>query len=610
MNNKMPEISPIKKILFTLTFFALCIAFLIAFELLLRLFHYGIDTHIFIQPKYISDVYIDNPTFIDKYYSNDRFEHVEEYIKNIFHVSKPKDVLRGIIIGGSTAEGYPFRSNQSFGKIAEVALNTAQSNVQFEIVNLGFTAMSSYYVKDVIPKALNYQPDFIIIYSGHNEYYGTISQSTGGNDLIKNLYISLKEFKTFQLLYNLFNRSPNKNDEFITMMASQFNNTHFIKNEATDREVADHFIQNIDAAIQACSKKNIPVILFEPVCNLIDMPPFSGENDRSLTQLIQDYNQVIKNRDIAEIERFRAQTNLNTTYSNNANIIYLNAKADMIINNKMDLNPFISAKDLDSTPFRARSVLVEGLQKYCLSHAEIYPIFYIPTFDVLASNLGLDIFSNKLFIDHLHFNQYGQQVIGSVLAQQIADLFHFNPEQKRKVQTFFQNSKNVDQAVYLNPFNDLWVYLSIEALSNQPPYSLMIIPYKIPDYQKMLIHNEIIQNEAFTNYIESDNGYSEVEFFDFIINHYLTNNQPGQAYVYLYSSYFQSPGSYKSSYDMARFLSMLQNPPEDPLDYFLRAYLLSNKDAKIYNSMQTYVLENNRQNDFNGINLKYGKPED
>ncbi len=606
----MSKINSLKKILFTLIFLTLCLIVLVLFEFLLQLFHFGIDTHVFTQPKYIPDVYIDNPSFIDKYYSNDRFEQAEAYIKNIFHVSKPNNVLRGIIVGGSTAEGYPFRSNQSFGKIAEVALNTAQSDIRFEIINLGFTAMSSYYVKDAAIKALKYQPDFIVIYAGHNEYYGTISQSTGGNYFIKNLYLFLKEFKTFQLFYNLLNKKPDVNNEFITMMADQFNNTHFIRNEDIDKQVADRFIENIDAIIRTYHKKNIPVILFEPVSNLVDMPPFSGENDLSFAQFIQDFSRSIKNEDITKIETFCTQTNLNTTYSNNANVVYLNAKADMITDNKIDMGAFISAKDMDSTPFRARSILVEKLMEYCLSHAETYPIYYIPTFDILASNLGLDIFSNKLFIDHLHFNQYGQQVIGSILAQQIADLFHFNPDQKNKVQTFFKNSTNINRAIYLNPFNELWVYLSVQALSNQPPYSLMTIPYEIPDYQKRLLHNEIIENNVFRNYIESHDTYSEVEFFDFVINHFLDNNQPSQVYAYLYSSYFQSPGSYKSSYDMARFLGILQNPPEDPLNYFLRAYLLSNKDAKIYNSMQTYVLENNRQNDLNEINLKYGKPKD
>ncbi|MBN2029096.1 hypothetical protein JW824_02530 [bacterium] len=225
---------------------------LVLFELLLRLLHYGIDTRVFIQPEYIPDVYVDNPSFVDKYYSGDRFEQAEAYVKNVFQVSKPKNVLRGIIVGGSTAEGYPFRSNQSFGKIAEVALNATQSDIRFEIINLGFTAMTSYYVKDAATKALDYEPDFMIIYAGHNEYYGTISQSTGGNHFIKNLYISLKEFKIFQLLYNLFNRNQDINDEFITLMANQFNNTRFIKNDDIDGQLADHFIKNIHGVVRAC----------------------------------------------------------------------------------------------------------------------------------------------------------------------------------------------------------------------------------------------------------------------------------------------------------------------------------------------------------------------
>ena len=606
----MLKISHTKKILFSVLFFTLCTMLLVLLELLLRLFHYGIDTRIFIQPKYVPDVFIDNPTFLDKYYSNGRLEQNNTYIKNIFKVSKPQNVLRGIIIGGSTAEGFPFRSNQSFGKIAEIALNQAQTDFNFEIINLGFTAMSSYYVKDAALKALNYQPDFMIIYAGHNEYYGTISHSTGGNYFIKNLYMSFKEFKLFQLLYNLFNKEPTISDNQLNLMARQFNNTRFLKNDKVDKQIADDFVKNIDSVVKACHEKNIPIIIFEPICNLIDMPPFSGAGDHSLADFIRNYNQAIKNKDAVQIQSFYNQAISNRTYMNNAQIIYLNAKADFIIYHEINIATFILAKDLDSTPFRARSKLINRFREYCLSHAEIYPIHYLPTFDVIANNLGIESLNNSLFIDHLHFNQYGQQVIGSILAQKIADLFHFSPNQKEKVQTFFMNNAHINQTIYLNAFNELWTYLLIQGLLDQPPYSLMLVPYEMPDYQKILVNNEILKTKMLKDFIDRNDVYSEVDIFDFIINYYLSNNQPNQAYQYLRSSYFQSPGSYKSSYDMAKFLSMLQNPPEDPMNFFLMAYLLSNKDDQIYNSMQTYLLQNNRQKELNEINLKYGKPKD
>jgi len=49
--------------------------------------------------------------------------------------------------------------------------------------------MSSYYVKDLAAKLRKYAPDFIVVYSGHNEYYGTIGALTGGNYFTKNLYL-------------------------------------------------------------------------------------------------------------------------------------------------------------------------------------------------------------------------------------------------------------------------------------------------------------------------------------------------------------------------------------------------------------------------------------
>jgi len=144
-----------KKLAFTLVFFALIIAFFLFFELLLRLLGYGFDTGIFVKPKYIDEIYIENLAFTNKYkpkqywISNDLSQML---IRNTFTSEKSKNTLRGFVLGGSSAEGFPYETNQSFSKMTELALKQSGKYDNIEILNLGISAMTSYFIKDTAKK--------------------------------------------------------------------------------------------------------------------------------------------------------------------------------------------------------------------------------------------------------------------------------------------------------------------------------------------------------------------------------------------------------------------------------------------------------------------------
>jgi len=54
-------------------------------------------------------------------------------------VKKDSRVIRGFLIGESTPEGFPYKPNQSFGKMTEMALNAVQSNRIFQIHNVSYS---------------------------------------------------------------------------------------------------------------------------------------------------------------------------------------------------------------------------------------------------------------------------------------------------------------------------------------------------------------------------------------------------------------------------------------------------------------------------------------
>ncbi|OHD14227.1 MAG: hypothetical protein A2Z98_09335 [Spirochaetes bacterium GWB1_27_13] len=591
------EISTSKKVLFSGIFILLIFFVLISIEIGLKIANYGINTDIFVKSKYLNEYYLTNPYFINKYHpfaSN----VVSEPLRNMFLVKKTKDTLRGFVIGGSTAEGFPYFSNHSFGKISEMALKNSGKNV--EIINLGFSAMSSYYVADVATKILKYKPDFLIIYAGHNEYYGTISETTGGNYFQKKMYLFLKEFKIVQLIINIINPHKSKEYKDKNLMEIRFNDKKIVKNQQNDTKIANNFINNIDSVVNSYNSKKIPVIIIEPVSNLYDMPPFAGENDKDYKGFIDTYFKESISMDKGRVEDALAERNRNQLLSVNANVTYIDAMNKFIVNQSPNIYDFILAKDLDAIPFRARTVLINKLGEYCKNNSTKYKnLHFIPLQEALISKYGDKVFNNGIFIDHLHFNIAGQIIVSEILSQKIGEIYTLNDEEKSKLKNFYLDTENVKKSIHYLPFYDVSVGSGMENLIKNKPFSSMIIPFRNRFYNM----NEITENRNLFDLITTneDNAFGKMlEYYYFV----MFDKQ--KVFDYIKSYEFVNPANYTSYVDYADFYKIEKNLT-DAENYYIKAYLLSGKKKEVYDKIIELFKDNTDK--MKEFNKKYGLPK-
>jgi lysophospholipase L1-like esterase len=601
-----------KKIAFTVTFCFLILFLLGMVELVLRLAGYGIDTRVFVQPKYLPEIYVENLYFPNKYWPRQcrvKPNNTKDMMsRNVFLAVKPKNTLRGFMIGESSAQGFPYESSQSFSKITELALKQGGKYDRIELLNLGVSAMTSYFIKDVALKVQNYQPDFIVIYGGHNEYYGTISQTTGGNEFTKNLYLLLKESKLFQLIFDLTDSRPQSQADKVTLMSILFNQKKVPQNEQTDRNVADTFIKNLDTVIRAYGSKKIPVLVVEPVCNLYDMPPFSGEKDDTYQDFITAYYNLVKQNDRRRLEKFYHSRMQHPEYNRNANIRYLDALTRNILDGKPDLASFIAAKDLDSTPFRARSELVKDLGEYCRSKAGVYSkLYYLPLFDVLKQEYGEKIFGNQIFIDQLHFNQRGQRAVSKAIATQLMEIYQFTAAQQAQVNHFYDSDPAIDKAIYYLPAYQISVAIKLKNLFNNLPFTNMLIPYKFDERNAFVPTNDP-DREFETFLTDFINKYNKYEINSTLIgNYYLQRGNRETCRNYIDSGVFVLPGSSFPYIGRAR-LAKVQNNVDLARHDYVTAYLLTEKADYIFKEMNEYFTGINRKDIIDTLISKYGQP--
>ena len=96
-----------------------------------------------------------------------------------FAAHKGAREFRIFCLGGSTVQGRPYAIETSFTTWLELSLQAAAPDRQWEVVNCGGVSYASYRLAPILSEILNYQPDLIIVYTGHNEFleertYGAI----------------------------------------------------------------------------------------------------------------------------------------------------------------------------------------------------------------------------------------------------------------------------------------------------------------------------------------------------------------------------------------------------------------------------------------------------
>ncbi|MDZ7343885.1 MAG: tetratricopeptide repeat protein, partial [candidate division KSB1 bacterium] len=268
--------------------------FFIALEVALRTINYGGNLSLFIPVEAAPSYLRINPHFASRYFANLRV--TPETSNDVFTATKAAGAYRIFVLGGSSAYGYPYGHNGSFSKFLLQRLQAQFPEKRVEVVNLAMPAINSFTLLDMLDEVWQQQPDALVIYAGHNEYYGALgvgsTESFGQSRPIIKLYLKLQRFRTFLLLRqqvaNLKRRFAKTaaTAEGATLMEHMVGNKIIPIGSPADQRGLEFFRQNLREMGQAARARGIPVYFCTLVSNLRDQPPFvsvaSGQIDSLL----------------------------------------------------------------------------------------------------------------------------------------------------------------------------------------------------------------------------------------------------------------------------------------------------------------------------------------
>ena len=281
--NKYSEKS--SPILFYVIMFLIPLILLIGLEIGLRVFNYGRDLNAFITLSEEYDNYLfTNPDLPFRYAAN--METPPAVSLDGFLKEKPDSTFRIFVMGGSSAAGFPYAYNATFPRYIKRKLEIVYPKINFEVINLGITAHNSYTVADLAEDVIEQSPDLVLVYAGHNEYYGILGVGStikfGNSQWLPKLIISLNKYKTYELVNNLmrkitsvFASSEGKVANSETLMSRMIGDNNIPFNSETYYNGIEQFRVNMKDFLKSMKKSNIPVTIGGLTSNLLQ-PPFTS----------------------------------------------------------------------------------------------------------------------------------------------------------------------------------------------------------------------------------------------------------------------------------------------------------------------------------------------
>ncbi|MGB5338420.1 MAG: hypothetical protein WBO06_04940, partial [Gammaproteobacteria bacterium] len=370
--------------LFHLVAFMLPLLFFLLLEAGLRLSGYGEARPLFVpaetDPADNASLML-NHDVARRYFPGDGF--IPLPTSDRFLQRKPDNGYRVFVLGGSTAAGWPYPENVIFSRRLQQQLADVFPEKRIEVVSTGIAAVNTFTLLDLLDEILAQSPDAILIYAGHNEFYGafgTASTITPGRmHWPVRLYLSLQELRLFMLLRDVVamardwarrDGGDSKRGTRTLMgqvIAEQWIDTDselYARTEAQFRHNLLEILSRINAA-------GVPLLVSELVSNLRDHPPFFSDGEQTDSAASQAYRAARERETAADIAAARFG--------------------------------YYRAKDLDGLRFRAPESFNTIIHE--LASEMAIPVVPMKSWFEQASPNGL--IGDSLMLEHLHPNAEG-----------------------------------------------------------------------------------------------------------------------------------------------------------------------------------------------------------
>jgi tetratricopeptide (TPR) repeat protein len=519
-----------------------------------------------------------NPEIAFRYFYNT--DRVPSANHNYFDEIIKENSYRVFVMGGSSAAGFPYSPNGAFSRYIRKRLELLYPEKQIEVVNIAMSAINSYALRDMLPGVIEKEPDLIIIYAGHNEYYGALGvgsvETLGDTRFLVNTVIWLNRFKTFELMRDFVKSvsgwfsSPVKSDGTLMARMSQRQLIPFDSEKYYSG--LNQYEGNLRDILEMAKEKSVPVILGRLVSNLKDQKPFESIRESEYPP---------------------------------ADEIFKSAHEKLISSKISDADSlFRFAKDLDALRWRAPEKLNQIIDD--LGKEFNFPVVKLDS--VLNAESIYGIVGDDLITDHLHPNLRGFQIIGREIFDKGIESNIFPMDYKKDYSLKDQDSITLSRYEFTKLDSTIALY-QIIILKSDWPYT----KEKISDKQKLELLNmqtysdtlaylvgkgDLSWEEAHLKLSQRKISDGDIESFQkeisAAIDEYPFDPYPhefaaqllvnlkmfGEAYPYLQRFNELNSGAYSTKW--LGIIDLLNNKVDSAIGYLSKSINYNSSDAQVY----------------------------
>ncbi len=507
-------LSPRKRFLFKSVLFLFPILVLALLEVTLRVIDYGGNLHLVTRKKVAGkEYYVINRSVGARYFAH-AGTVIPEPADDIFEINKSRNTIRIFCLGESTMAGFPYEFNATAPNFLRDQLQALLPQSKVEVINVGLAAVGSHVVLDFVKELVRYQPDLIIIYLGHNEFYGIYGLGSsiripGGRWMIK-LTLALLNYRTFALVRSivgwfkqkLFSQEPTD----ATLMEQMVREQTIPYGSALYRKAKETYRDNLQEIITTARSNNVPVLFSTLVSNIKDHPPFRTTFSETTTPqdrerwehliALGDRN-VSKKNFQAAMEAYQRCIELDSL---NATAFYKLGLVSYELQEFTESKKLLKrAKDLDALRFRATEEFQQELISICSSNN--VPLARVDsTFDQHSPH---GIIGQDLMLEHLHPNVKGYFLMGKTFAEAIT---RYNVLGRNLVgkQLTHQSDEEVWNVSGVTEFDQVLGKIRIDLLKHRWPFTSTNTAYRF-------IPNDSLEKIVF-KYIKGYSYWSEARY--------------------------------------------------------------------------------------------------